>query len=347
MSPHPTNLLGLVLCLGHTMHTQAGTIQIIQTRLNPRALPAQAQISLGSPWAENMTSPRADSESSSIPPSPSSRTLPSRSTRAEPDSVSPQGWPVTIVCRGPAGAEEFRLERKEDRSDFKDEKTVSQIGPHETEARFGITAVSGDTAQHYQCLYRKGGHWSEPSEPLELVVTGEEVSALPSVSPQDVLESAPIGDTLTPSTPSWGTDPTVLLSGHRSSRLPTEHLYILIGVPVAFLLCLLLLGLFLLHRRHERKRGPPRSKGEEQRPQERLSLADDVADGTPDLATVDRLPEKSGEVDTSAAAARGPQEVIYAQLDHPALTQRVGRAVSPLSTEPTAKSSMYAALARN
>ncbi|TKC33844.1 hypothetical protein EI555_002685, partial [Monodon monoceros] len=345
-------------------------------------------------------------------------TLPSRSTRAEPDSVSPQGWPVTIVCRGPAGAEEFRLERKEDRSDFKDEKTVFQIGPNQTEARFGITVVSGDTAQHYQCLYREGDHWSEPSEPLEQVVT---------VSPQDVLESVPIGDTLTPSTPSWGTDPTVLLRGHRSSRtqdtrlnmlpngttwrsanlinteeifsshrvctrhppavglmyvgllrkteeirdgdscvwggnpeggLPTQHLYILIGVPVAFLLCLLLLGLFLLHRRHERTRGPPRSKGEEQRPQERLSPAVDVADGTPDLATVDRLPEKSGEVDISppiltlslspqASAAGGPQEVIYAQLDHPALTQRVGRAVSPLSTEPTAKSSMYAALARN
>ncbi|XP_033267819.1 leukocyte-associated immunoglobulin-like receptor 1 isoform X5 [Orcinus orca] len=49
--------------------------------------------------------------------------------------------------------------------------------------------------------------------------------------------------------------------GNPEGGLPTEHLYILIGVPVAFLLCLLLLGLFLLHRRHERKRGPPRSKG--------------------------------------------------------------------------------------
>ncbi|XP_007468093.1 PREDICTED: leukocyte-associated immunoglobulin-like receptor 1 [Lipotes vexillifer] len=254
MSPRPTTLLGLALCLGHTMHTQAGT-------------------------------------------------LPSRSTRAEPDSVSPQRWPVTIVCRGPAGAEEFRLERKGNRRDFKDEKAVSQIGPHQTEARFGITAVSGDTAQHYQCLYRTGSNWSEPSEPLELVVT------------------PPAG-------------------------LPTEHVYILIGVPVAFLLCLLLLGLFLLHRRHERKRGPPRSKGEEQRPQERVSPAIDVADGTPDLATVDRLPEKSGEVDTSAPAARGPQEVIYAQLDHPALTRR-GLTQFPLSREHTAKSSMYAALARN
>ncbi|XP_026955791.1 leukocyte-associated immunoglobulin-like receptor 1 isoform X7 [Sagmatias obliquidens] len=80
---------------------------------------------------------------------------------------------------------------------------------------------------------------------------------------------------------------------------------------------------------------------------QRLSPAVDVADETPDLATVDRLPEKSGEVDTSASAAGGPQKVIYAQLDHPAFTQRVARAVSPLSTEPTAKSSMYAVLARN
>ncbi|XP_026955792.1 leukocyte-associated immunoglobulin-like receptor 1 isoform X8 [Sagmatias obliquidens] len=221
MSPRPTTLLGLVLCLGHTMHTQAGT-------------------------------------------------LPSRSTRAEPDSVSPQGWPVTIVCRGPAGAEEFRLETKDNRSDFKDEKTVFQIGPYQTEARFRITAVSRDAAQHYQCLYRKGNHWSEPSEPLDLPVTG----------------------------------------------LPTEHLYILIGVPVAFLLCLFLLGLFLLHRRHERKRGPPRSKGEEQRPQERLSPAVDVADETPDLATVDRLPEKSGEVDTSFPGPGIRNRISWAVVAH-------------------------------
>uniref|UniRef100_A0A8C0DSD3 Leukocyte-associated immunoglobulin-like receptor 1 n=1 Tax=Balaenoptera musculus TaxID=9771 RepID=A0A8C0DSD3_BALMU len=221
-------------------------------------------------------------------------TLPRRSTRAEPDSVSPQGWPVTIVCRGPAGAEEFRLERKENRSDFKDENTVSQLGPHQTEARFSITAVRGDTAQHYQCLYRTGSHWSEPRDALELAVTGEELSALPSGLPQ--------------------------VPGPSPTGLSTEHVYILIAVPVAFLLCLVLLGLFLLHRQHERKRG--RSQGQ----------------GPPTLTL--SLPPQ-------APAAGGPQEVIYAQLDHPALAQRAARAVSLLSTEPTAKSSMYAALARN
>ncbi|XP_059941053.1 leukocyte-associated immunoglobulin-like receptor 1 [Mesoplodon densirostris] len=333
-------------------------------------------------------------------------TLPRRSTRAEPDSVSPQGWPVTIVCRGPAGAEEFRLERTENRSDFKDENTVSQIGPHETEARFTITAVSGDTAQHYQCLYRTGSDWSEPRDALEPVVTGEEVSALPSGSPAPSRTPSPLAPSSLcthislPShlaqvpgasshldtTVTWALSPSIRvgtelsLLGWRGERfqrrgLPTEHVSILIGVPVAFLLCLLLLGLFLLHRQRKRKRGPPSSEGEEQRPQERrgswerppgpqspapraaprahvsfllrLSPAVDAPDGTPDLATVDRLPEKNVEVDTSAPAAGGPQEVIYAQLDHPALTQRVARAVPPLSTEPTAKSSTYAALARN
>ena len=51
--------------------------------------------------------------------------------------------------------------------------------------------------------------------------------SLCAVSPQDVLESAPIGDTLTPSTPSWGTDPAVLLWGHRSSLTQDTRLNVL------------------------------------------------------------------------------------------------------------------------
>ncbi|XP_026955789.1 leukocyte-associated immunoglobulin-like receptor 1 isoform X5 [Sagmatias obliquidens] len=251
MSPRPTTLLGLVLCLGHTMHTQAGT-------------------------------------------------LPSRSTRAEPDSVSPQGWPVTIVCRGPAGAEEFRLETKDNRSDFKDEKTVFQIGPYQTEARFRITAVSRDAAQHYQCLYRKG---------------------IAAKNRRDQ---------------TWG----FLCLAWEPRRRPADRasLYSHWG-PCGLSPLSLSPGPFPPPSSAREKTGAPKKQ--------RLSPAVDVADETPDLATVDRLPEKSGEVDTSASAAGGPQKVIYAQLDHPAFTQRVARAVSPLSTEPTAKSSMYAVLARN
>ncbi|XP_034842274.1 leukocyte-associated immunoglobulin-like receptor 1 isoform X3 [Mirounga leonina] len=93
---------------------------------------------------------------------------------------------------------------------------------------------------------------------------------------------------------------------------------------------------------------PPSSKGEEQRPQERVSPAVDILERTPDLATVDRLPEKDGEMlHTPTPTAGGPPDVTYAELDHRILTQRTAQATSPRSMEPTAESSTYAALARH
>ncbi|XP_077649417.1 leukocyte-associated immunoglobulin-like receptor 1 [Urocitellus parryii] len=125
--------------------------------------------------------------------------------------------------------------------------------------------------------------------------------------------------------------------------LTTEHLYLLIGVPLALLLCLLLLLLFCLHRQHQRKPGPPGGQGQLQRPQERLGLAVDSLERSPDMATADRPPEKDRETGNPAPAARDPQEVTYAELDHGALTERAARAGSPLTPEP----STYATLARH
>jgi len=80
----------------------------------------------------------------------------------------------------------------------------------------------------------------------------------------------------------------------------------------------------------------------------RVSLAVDILERTPDLATVDRLPEKDGEMlHTPTPTAGGPPDVTYAQLDHRILTQRMAQAASPRSMEPTAESSTYAALARH
>ncbi|XP_032985335.1 leukocyte-associated immunoglobulin-like receptor 1 isoform X2 [Rhinolophus ferrumequinum] len=253
MAPHPTTVLGLVLCLGQMIHMQNGL-------------------------------------------------LPAPSIRAQPGPVVPRGRPVTILCRGPAGADLFRLEH---RSAYTDQKITSQHGSPGAEARFPIRAVSDITAGPYRCEYRKRYRWSERSEALELVLTDEEVPALPS-------------------------------------GLPTQYVYVLTGVSVAFLLCLLLLVFLLLHRQHQKKHGPLSNKGEEQRPQERLSPAADIVERTPDIATVDKLPEK----DTPSPAAGDTQEVTYAQLDHRALTLRAARAVSPQATEPTADSNTYAALAR-
>uniref|UniRef100_A0A9L0IJG3 Leukocyte associated immunoglobulin like receptor 1 n=1 Tax=Equus asinus TaxID=9793 RepID=A0A9L0IJG3_EQUAS len=240
--------------------------------------------------------------------------LPRPSISAEPGSVIPWGQPVTIVCRGPAVAETFRLER-EDGSNYTDQKIQSQPPPYETEARFHIIRVSDDTAGRYFCHYHKGSIWSQHSELLELVVTGD-------------------------------TETNSYDSDSNNSGLSTQYVYILLVVAGAFLICLFLLVLFFLFRRHQKKLGLPSSRGKEQRPQERLSPAVDILGRTPDLAVVDSPPEKDREMHTSTSAAGGPQEVTYAQLDHRTFTQRPAHAMSPQTTEPTAETSTYAALAR-
>ncbi|XP_005664890.1 leukocyte-associated immunoglobulin-like receptor 1 isoform X2 [Sus scrofa] len=289
MAPHPTTLLcfGSSSPLGHSP-ARKGAVGVFLTRT------CLAALCLG----QTIRTCRG--------------ALPRPSIRAEPGPVVPWGQPVTIVCQGPAGAETFRLQYKENMHKYKDESNTIQIGPHQTAARFPIAAVSEDTVRHYQCLYHQSGIWSESSETLKLVLTGDTWT-----HSQDGNNPGP-----------W-----------------TEHVYILIGVSAAFLLCLLLLVLLLLQRWHQRKRGPPRNKGKEPEPQERLSPAVDVLDGTPDPATVHRLPEKDRETEASTPADL--QEVTYAQLDHRTLTQRAARAVTPPSTEPAAESSTYAAISRH
>ncbi|XP_032026997.1 leukocyte-associated immunoglobulin-like receptor 1 isoform X2 [Hylobates moloch] len=195
----------------------------------------------------------------------------------------------------------------ESRSKYSDTHNVPQASPSESEARFHVDSVSEDSAGRYFCLYLKSSRWSEHSDILELQV-----------------KDAPA-----------------------SQGLKAEHLYILIGVSVVFLFCLLLLVLFFLHRQNQIKQGSPRSKDEEQKPQQRPDLTVDVLERTADKATVNGRPEKDRETDTSAPAAGSSQEVTYAQLDHWALTRRTAQAVPPQSTEPMAESSMYAAIARH
>ncbi|XP_014388360.1 PREDICTED: leukocyte-associated immunoglobulin-like receptor 2 isoform X1 [Myotis brandtii] len=129
MSPRPSTLLGLVLCLGQTIHMQEGV------------------------W-------------------------PKPSLRVQPGPVVPRGRPVTLVCRGPAGAELFRLE-KDGKHEYYGQKSESQDGWQGTKARFHFPTVSEDMAGRYRCRYHQDSLWSEHSEPLELKMT-EEDSTPPS-----------------------------------------------------------------------------------------------------------------------------------------------------------------------
>uniref|UniRef100_A0A8I5UU66 Uncharacterized protein n=1 Tax=Pongo abelii TaxID=9601 RepID=A0A8I5UU66_PONAB len=79
----------------------------------------------------------------------------------------------------------------------------------------------------------------------------------------------------------------------------------------------------------------------------RPDLTVDVLERTAGKTTVNGLPEKDRETDTSAPAAGSSQEVTYTQLDHWALTRRTAQAVSPQSTKPIAESITYAAIARH
>nr|XP_040135763.1 leukocyte-associated immunoglobulin-like receptor 2 [Ictidomys tridecemlineatus] len=98
--------------------------------------------------------------------------LPRPSISAEPGSVIPRGRPVTIVCRGPAGAQEFRLE-KEGGSLYWGKRSPS---PSEREARFLFPSMSEDTAGNYHCLYLKSTWWSALSEDLRLVLSREDIT---------------------------------------------------------------------------------------------------------------------------------------------------------------------------
>lgn len=129
-----------------------------------------------------------------------------------------------------------------------------------------------------------------------------------------------------------------------TSWLKTYSIYIFTVVSVIFLLCLsALLFCFLRHR--QKKQGLPNNKRQQQRPEERLNLATNGLEMTPDIVADDRLPEDRW-TETWTPVAGDLQEVTYIQLDHHSLTQRAVGAVTSQSTD-MAESSTYAAIIRH
>ncbi|XP_013364714.1 PREDICTED: LOW QUALITY PROTEIN: leukocyte immunoglobulin-like receptor subfamily A member 3 [Chinchilla lanigera] len=105
-----------------------------------------------------------------------SGTTPKPQLRAQPGSVIPEGSPVTLWCEGTLEAQRYHLYR-EGSPAF----SVTQTSPEpRNKARFSIPSMREGDAGRYRCYYRSSAGWSEPSEPLELVVTG--VSSKPSLA---------------------------------------------------------------------------------------------------------------------------------------------------------------------
>nr|XP_023490955.1 leukocyte-associated immunoglobulin-like receptor 1 [Equus caballus] len=131
----------------------------------------------------------------------------------------------------------------------------------------------------------------------------ERGQAVWDISPSPTPVTGAPGDISSPTTqPSAGdTETNSYDSDSNNSGLSTQYVYILLVVAGAFLICLFLLVLFFLFRRHRKKLGLPSSRGKEQRPQERLSPAVDILGRTPDLAIVDSPPKKGREMHTSVS----------------------------------------------
>nr|XP_039322953.1 leukocyte immunoglobulin-like receptor subfamily A member 3 isoform X2 [Saimiri boliviensis boliviensis] len=107
-------------------------------------------------------------------------TVPKPILWAEPGSVITQGSPVTLSCQSNLESPEYHL--------YKEKTSASWLmwilREHRKKAQIHIQSITQEHAGRYHCRYLGLTHWSELSDPLELVVTGAynkpTLSALPS-----------------------------------------------------------------------------------------------------------------------------------------------------------------------
>uniref|UniRef100_A0A5F9DTA1 Natural cytotoxicity triggering receptor 1 n=1 Tax=Oryctolagus cuniculus TaxID=9986 RepID=A0A5F9DTA1_RABIT len=157
------------LCLSWRISTQKRESSLHRPRVTlevPRKSPPLGKLGVGGAVAGGRGlgwGPSGNSGSDSLP-----EALTRPSIWAEPDSRIPEGKPAAIWCQGPPGAEEYQLRSKGGLSAWgKPERSQARGG-----VRFPIAAMTSRTAGRYRCFCRSGELWSEPSEPLDLVVTG-------------------------------------------------------------------------------------------------------------------------------------------------------------------------------
>ncbi|XP_023506266.1 leukocyte immunoglobulin-like receptor subfamily A member 5 isoform X4 [Equus przewalskii] len=87
---------------------------------------------------------------------------------ALPGSTVGSKNPVTILCQGPADAEEYVISKVGIPEPSEREKQLLS----KTINSFRIAEMSADRTGLYHCSYQSGGSWSQFSEPLQLVMTG-------------------------------------------------------------------------------------------------------------------------------------------------------------------------------
>ncbi|KAB1274996.1 Leukocyte immunoglobulin-like receptor subfamily B member 5 [Camelus dromedarius] len=240
------------------------------------------------------------------------------SLSAHPGASVPWGGNVTLQCSSETWSDTFLLSREGSLSPPQHLRLQDTAAPFQANFTLSpVTSANNGTYRCYSSLSTSPYLLSQPSDPLELLISGSSEDRLPPTA-----ESGP-------------------QTGLKS------YLNVLIGVSVAFILLLLLLIFLLIrHQRQDRcmklvaATSVPKDRGQQKSSSPALDVQENLY-----AVVKDTEPEDSRQLDSQAAAPEAPQDVTYAQLNHSTLRQETTAPPPSQSGEPSAEPSVYATLA--